>query len=268
MPYVVTELLQGETLREMVSRRAPTQRQVLSFAVQVAQGLDAAHGEGDRPPGPQARERLRHDGRAGEAAGLRPREAAGPADGGERGGDRVRADGSGPAGGHGRVHVPGAGAGASGGRADGRVLVRRAAVRAAVGEAPLPARDDDRDADGDPRGRAGRAREPRARHPAGALRDRADAAWRSRARRASTRPTTSRVRWRRCSRRRRERRASRRWRSGARTRGSRASRRGTRPTSSAGRPRSRPSGSGWRTGSSWRSSGPRAPGRRRSCARA
>src|SRR5512143_1711230 len=46
VPYVVMELLQGETLREMVSRRVPTQRQVLSFAVQVAKGLDAAHAKG------------------------------------------------------------------------------------------------------------------------------------------------------------------------------------------------------------------------------
>ena len=46
IPYVVTELLQGETLREIVSRRAPTQRQVLSFAVQIAQGLEAAHEKG------------------------------------------------------------------------------------------------------------------------------------------------------------------------------------------------------------------------------
>jgi eukaryotic-like serine/threonine-protein kinase len=46
IPYVVMELLQGETLREMVSCRTPTQRQVLSFAVQVAQGLDAAHAKG------------------------------------------------------------------------------------------------------------------------------------------------------------------------------------------------------------------------------
>ena len=45
-PYVVTELLEGETLRELVSRRTPTQRQVLSFAVQVARGLDAAHEKG------------------------------------------------------------------------------------------------------------------------------------------------------------------------------------------------------------------------------
>src|SRR4030042_515286 len=46
IPYVVMELLQGETLREMVGRRAPRQRQVLSFAVQVVQGLDAAHAQG------------------------------------------------------------------------------------------------------------------------------------------------------------------------------------------------------------------------------
>jgi eukaryotic-like serine/threonine-protein kinase len=46
VPYVVTELLQGETLREMVSHRAPSQRQVLGFAVQIAQGLDAAHAKG------------------------------------------------------------------------------------------------------------------------------------------------------------------------------------------------------------------------------
>jgi hypothetical protein len=45
-PYVVTELLEGETLRELVSRRSPTQRQVLSFALQVAHGLDAAHTKG------------------------------------------------------------------------------------------------------------------------------------------------------------------------------------------------------------------------------
>jgi eukaryotic-like serine/threonine-protein kinase len=45
-PYVVMELLQGETLREMTSRRAPTQRQVLSFLVQAAQGLEAAHAKG------------------------------------------------------------------------------------------------------------------------------------------------------------------------------------------------------------------------------
>jgi serine/threonine protein kinase len=46
MPYVVMELLEGETLRELLSRRAPTQRQVLSLAVQAARGLEAAHAKG------------------------------------------------------------------------------------------------------------------------------------------------------------------------------------------------------------------------------
>jgi serine/threonine protein kinase len=45
-PYVVTELLEGENLREVVSRRSPTQRQVLGWAVQTAQGLAAAHQKG------------------------------------------------------------------------------------------------------------------------------------------------------------------------------------------------------------------------------
>ena len=45
-PYVVTELLEGETLREHVSRHSPARQQLLSFAVQAAQGLDAAHAKG------------------------------------------------------------------------------------------------------------------------------------------------------------------------------------------------------------------------------
>jgi eukaryotic-like serine/threonine-protein kinase len=46
VPYVVTELLEGESLRELVSRRAPTQRQVLFFLAQAAHGLEAAHAKG------------------------------------------------------------------------------------------------------------------------------------------------------------------------------------------------------------------------------
>ncbi len=46
VPYVVTELLEGETLREVLFRRTPTQRQVLTFAVQTVQGLAAAHEKG------------------------------------------------------------------------------------------------------------------------------------------------------------------------------------------------------------------------------
>ena len=46
IPYVVTELLEGETLREVLTRRQPTQRQLLAFALQAAQGLAAAHRQG------------------------------------------------------------------------------------------------------------------------------------------------------------------------------------------------------------------------------
>ncbi|MEO8053856.1 MAG: protein kinase [Acidobacteriota bacterium] len=45
-PYVVTELLEGESLRDVVLRRSPTQRQVLGWAVQTTQGLAAAHQKG------------------------------------------------------------------------------------------------------------------------------------------------------------------------------------------------------------------------------
>ena len=45
-PYVVTELLEGETLREVLLRRTPTTRQVLAWGVQAAQGLSAAHRKG------------------------------------------------------------------------------------------------------------------------------------------------------------------------------------------------------------------------------
>src|SRR5262245_47116109 len=42
-PYVVTELLQGETLRQRLSRGQPPLSSALDWAVQMAQGLAAAH---------------------------------------------------------------------------------------------------------------------------------------------------------------------------------------------------------------------------------
>ena len=45
--HVLTmELLEGESLREVLLRRSPTQRQVLGWAVQAARGLAAAHQKG------------------------------------------------------------------------------------------------------------------------------------------------------------------------------------------------------------------------------
>jgi WD40 repeat protein len=45
-PFVVTELLEGETLREVLTHRAPSQRQLLEVAAQAADGLAAAHRKG------------------------------------------------------------------------------------------------------------------------------------------------------------------------------------------------------------------------------
>ena len=36
IPYVVTELLEGENFRELVSRRTPTVRQILGYTLQAA----------------------------------------------------------------------------------------------------------------------------------------------------------------------------------------------------------------------------------------
>ncbi len=46
-----------------------------TIATQIARGLAAAHEKGHRPPRPQAREPLRHQGRPGQDPRLRPREA-------------------------------------------------------------------------------------------------------------------------------------------------------------------------------------------------
>ncbi len=43
VPYVVTELLEGENLRELGSRRTPTVQQILAYVLQAARGLEAAH---------------------------------------------------------------------------------------------------------------------------------------------------------------------------------------------------------------------------------
>jgi RNA polymerase sigma factor (TIGR02999 family) len=45
-PYLVTELLDGETLRELIRRGPIAQRKAIDLATQIAQGLAAAHGKG------------------------------------------------------------------------------------------------------------------------------------------------------------------------------------------------------------------------------
>src|ERR1700756_3733156 len=53
-PFLVSELLEGETLREILDSGALPQRKVIDYGVQIAQGLAAAHETGivhrDRKP--------------------------------------------------------------------------------------------------------------------------------------------------------------------------------------------------------------------------
>ena len=46
VPYVVTELLEGETLRDRLDRGLLPYRKAVEFGIQIAQALDAAHGKG------------------------------------------------------------------------------------------------------------------------------------------------------------------------------------------------------------------------------
>lgn len=46
VPYVVTELLEGETLRARLDRGMPPYRKALDYAIQIAHALDAAHCKG------------------------------------------------------------------------------------------------------------------------------------------------------------------------------------------------------------------------------
>jgi Tol biopolymer transport system component len=45
-PYLVSELLEGETLREIMNRAPISQRKAIEYGVQIAQGLAAAHDKG------------------------------------------------------------------------------------------------------------------------------------------------------------------------------------------------------------------------------
>src|SRR5947207_14843552 len=45
-PYMVSEFLEGKTLRERMARGALTQRKAIDYALQIAKGLPAAHEKG------------------------------------------------------------------------------------------------------------------------------------------------------------------------------------------------------------------------------
>ena len=46
VPYLVSELLEGETLRDRLKRGALPIRKVVDYGVQIAKGLAAAHEKG------------------------------------------------------------------------------------------------------------------------------------------------------------------------------------------------------------------------------
>jgi serine/threonine protein kinase len=59
-PYIVSELLEGETLRERMAGTALPQRKALDYALPIARGLGAAHDKGIIHRDLQARQHLHH----------------------------------------------------------------------------------------------------------------------------------------------------------------------------------------------------------------
>ncbi len=129
-PYLVSELLEGEMLREQIKRGPLSIRKSIDYGVQIAHGLAAAHEKGivhrDLKP-----ENLfvTKDGRVEEDPGLRAGEAdtaaaqfgAQPADG-RRGNRAEIGDG------HGGLYVTGAGAGTNDRKSHGHIFFRRGYV--------------------------------------------------------------------------------------------------------------------------------------------
>ena len=74
-PYIVMELLEGETLRSRLGPGPISPRKAVDWAMQIAQRPRGGAREGDRASRPEAREHLSHEGRAGQDPRLRPREA-------------------------------------------------------------------------------------------------------------------------------------------------------------------------------------------------
>ena len=176
-PYVVTELLEGETLRARLSGGALPARKAIDYAIQIAQGLAAAHEKGivhrDLKP-----ENLfvTNDGRVkildfglakltqADGAARRRRRTCRPRTGTEPG---VVLGTLG-------YMSPEQVQGQAGRRALGHLLVRRRPLRDALGHARLPPRLGGRDDVGDP-----------ARGPAGPLGDEQERRAGARARRAA-----------------------------------------------------------------------------------
>lgn len=69
--YVVSEFLEGSTLRQVLASGALSVRKAVEYAVQVAKGLSAAHAEGVGSSRSQTRKRFCNQGRTGKDLGFR-----------------------------------------------------------------------------------------------------------------------------------------------------------------------------------------------------
>ena len=136
-----------------------------------------------RPPRPQARQRLPHEGRAAQDPGLRPRQAHADGSSGRRRLAALDRHRRGEGGGDDRLHVAGAGKGPHGGRAVGHLRARNGRLRDAVGSPGFHGRHGGGHDDGDPHEGRGGAVAARARDPAEPRADR-EALSRERPRRA------------------------------------------------------------------------------------
>ena len=77
VPVLVMELLEGESLRTRLAQGPFAPRRATELAIQMARGPRRGAREGRRPPRPEAREPLDHEGRPPQDPRLRPREAGG-----------------------------------------------------------------------------------------------------------------------------------------------------------------------------------------------
>ena len=170
-PYVVSELLEGETLRERIGGTPLPMRKAIDYATQIARGLAAAHEKGivhrDLKP-----ENLfvTKDGRVkildfglAKLVGGEMLDRGRDQHRGRRAGHRRRQGAR-----HRRLHVAGAGARAAGRPPLRHLLLRLGALRDALGQARVPRRlgrrDDERDPQGGPAA-AHRDEPPAARRP-------------------------------------------------------------------------------------------------------